>query len=189
MVRLFVAVELEEPEVLKKVISFKNSVLACSKQGGIKGVEDENIHLTLRFIGEVPEDLLPKIYECVKNLENISRFNIRVVGVGAFPNLSRPRVVWVGVREGTEELSKLKKLLDACLEKYVRLEKEEFVPHITVGRVKGSVDFTCLKEIVHTYENFNFGTSPVTKVKLKKSVLRPEGPIYNDLLVVNLKEV
>lgn len=189
MVRLFVAVELENPEVLKRVISFKNYVLSCSKQGGIKGVEDENIHLTLRFIGEVSEGLLPKIYECVKSLENIRRFDMVVAGVGTFPSLSRPRVVWVGVKDGVEELSRLRKLLDACLEKYVKLEREDFVPHITVGRVKGSVDPACLREVLHNYENFNFGASPVTQVKLKRSLLRPEGPIYNDILVVNLKEV
>lgn len=186
--RLFVAVEIENRDVLKEVIRFRDAVVACSRQRGIKGVEDENIHLTLRFIGEVPDDSLPQISECVRRAGEYVKFQMRVEGVGAFPSPSRPRVLWVGVTEGFEKLRVIRDGLEGCLRPYAQPDRGEFVPHITVGRVKGSFDMQCLKRVLETYENTVFGLSPVTQVKLKKSVLRPEGPVYTDVVAVDLKD-
>lgn len=188
MVRLFVAVEIENKDVLREVIKFRDAVVACSRQRGIKGVEDENIHMTLRFIGEVPESVLPQVSECVRWAEEYVKFQVRIEGVGAFPSASRPRVLWVGVTEGFERLRAVREGLEGCLRPYAQPDREEFVPHITVGRVKGSFDLQCLKRVLEAYEKTVFGTSQVTQVKLKKSVLRPEGPVYTDVVVAGLKD-
>ncbi|MEM2005826.1 MAG: RNA 2',3'-cyclic phosphodiesterase [Zestosphaera sp.] len=186
--RLFVAVEIENKDVLNEVIKFRDAAVACSKQRGIKGVEDENIHLTLRFIGEVPDDSLPPISECVSRVGQHTKFQMKVEGVGAFPSASRPRVVWVGVSEGFDKLRVIRGELERCLRPYAQPDREEFVPHITVGRVKGSFDVQCLRRVLTSYESTVFGVSQVTRVKLKRSVLRPEGPIYTDVVVAELKD-
>lgn len=186
--RLFVAVEIENNEVLRDVIRFRDAIVSCSKGKGIKGVEDENIHLTLRFIGEVPDSYVPQISECVTRASEFTKFQIRIEGVGAFPSVSRPRVLWVGITEGFDKLRSIRSKLEECLRRYAEPDKEEFVPHITVGRVKGSYDPACLKNVISAYENALFGFTQVSKVKLKRSILRPEGPVYTDVTVVDLKD-
>ncbi len=187
--RAFTAVEIEDMETLSKILDFKSRVVSCSKNRGLKPVEDENIHITLRFLGEVPEDSIPSIIACIKTAEVFNPFNIEVKGVGAFPTLSRPRVIWVGVSAGGEKLKALRDMMEACLKPFAKPDRNEFTPHITVARVKGRVDLACLRDLVESYADFIFGQSPVTEVKLKKSVLRPEGPIYTDVLRVRLKGI
>ena len=188
LVRLFVAVEIENSDVLRNVIKFRDAVVSCSRVRGIKGVEDENIHLTLRFIGEVPDDYIPQISECVMRANEFTKFQIKIEGVGAFPSVSRPRVLWVGITEGFDKLKLIRNRLEECLKRYAEPDREEFVPHITVGRVKGSYDSSCLRNVISTYENTLFGITQVSKVKLKRSILRPEGPVYMDIVVADLKD-
>jgi 2'-5' RNA ligase len=187
VLRLFIAVEVEDVEVWRRIIEFRDAVASCSIDGGIKPVEDENIHLTLRFIGEVPETYLPKISECVQLCSNFAEFTMGVRGVGAFPNLSRPRVIWVGVKEGVEVLRSIRNTLERCVKSYAVEDREEFVPHITVARVKGRYRADCLLEYLKSYEDRDFGITRVTQVKLKRSQLTPRGPIYTDLVVARLK--
>ncbi len=188
ILRLFIAVEIENPDVLKKIIALRDELLSCSKGSrGIKGVEDENIHLTIRFLGEVPESLVPMIRNCLNECKNISKFEIEIRGVGAFPSVSRPRVIWVGISKGIEELKTLRRMIDRCLGAMVRPDDKEFVPHITIGRIKGSCDRACLASFINSHSDELLGTSPVTKVKLKRSILRPQGPEYIDIYEVELK--
>ncbi|MFN3267963.1 MAG: RNA 2',3'-cyclic phosphodiesterase [Zestosphaera sp.] len=186
--RLFVAVEIENSDVLRDIIKFRDAVVSCSRGKGIKGVEDENIHLTLRFIGEVHENYIPQISECVARASEFTKFQMRIEGVGAFPSVSRPRVLWVGITEGFDKLSSMRSRLEECLRRFAEPDREEFVPHITVGRVKGSYDPACLRNVVSMYENTIFGFTQVSKVKLKRSILRPEGPVYMDVTVIDLKD-
>ncbi len=188
MVRVFVAVEVENLDVLKEIINARDEVLACTGGGrGIKGVEDENIHLTLRFLGEVSEPLLATIKECVRGLSTFKEFEIEVRGLGAFPSPSRPRVIWVGVGLGADNLKLMRKTLESCVKGLVQPDRAEFKPHITIARIMGSYDRGCLAEILNRYADRVFGRSRITEVKLKKSTLTPKGPIYEDLLVVKLK--
>ncbi len=187
--RLFIAVEIEDSNVLSKVISLKNELLSCVRDvRSIKPVEDENIHLTIRFLGEVSEALIPSIKSCLRKCEEVSSFRIVLRGVGAFPSTSRPRVVWVGVSEGVNELKLLRKLLDKCLNTIVRPERQEFVPHITIARIKSrGYDPRCLSNFFQTYTDVELGTTSVTMVKLKQSILRPQGPVYRDVFTIKLK--
>ncbi len=187
--RLFVAVGIEDSAVLKKVIEFRDAILACSKGArGIKGVEDENIHITIRFIGEVPEAMLDDIKACVDRASRVPKFKVRVKGVGAFPNALRPRVIWVAVEEGSEGLKELHRTLEPCLRSFAKPERGEYMPHITVARVKGGVDRQCLAKLMREYRDEDFGSFTVTCVKLKRSILRPSGPIYSDLYKVSLAD-
>ena len=187
MVRLFVAVEIENPQVLNEVLKVKAEVASCSRGRGIKVVEDENVHLTLRFLGEVPEQLVQDVGECLKPASSFTKFSMRIAGLGAFPSNARPRIIWVGVDEGAEELRTLRNALEPCLRRFGKPDRNRFVPHITIARVKGSYDRACLANVFSSYGDHVFGTSGVSSIKLKKSVLRPEGPIYTDLAVITLE--
>ena len=188
ILRLFIAVEIESNDVLKKIIELRDELLSCSRGGrGIKGVEDENIHLTIRFLGEVPESLIPVIRNCLNECRGIGKFNMEIRGVSAFPSVVKPRVVWVGVSSGINELRAIRKTIDKCLGNMVKPDDKEFVPHITIGRIKGSYDRACLASFINSHSDELIGTTPVTKVKLKRSILRPQGPEYIDIYEVELK--
>lgn len=188
MLRLFIAVEVEDVEVWRRIIAFRDAITSCSINGGIKPVENENIHLTLRFIGEVPETYLPRISECVQLCSNFTEFSMGIHGVGVFPSLSRPRVIWVGIKEGAEVLKSIRNTLERCVKSYAIEDREEFVPHITVARIKGKYRADCLLDYLRSYEDRDFGITRVTQVKLKRSQLTPRGPIYADLVVARLKK-
>ena len=188
MVRAFIAIEVEEPSVLREIIRIRDEILSCSKGRGIKGVEDQNIHLTLRFLGEVPESIIPEVNKCIEKLTKYRQFTMEARGIGAFPKLSRPRVIWVGVGSGADILIDMRRELDQCLKGLVIRDRSTFVPHITIARIKGSFNLVCLANIIKQYENVSIGNSTVTKVVLKKSTLTPQGPIYTDLKIHRLRE-
>lgn len=185
--RLFVAVEIENREVLNRIIEVRNSLPTCINRKALKPVKDENLHITLRFIGEINEEFIPEIIECLKKVEALKPFIIEVKEVGAFPSLSRARVIWVGVGKGSKRLEIIKKLLDPCLNNFAKPERNPYTPHITLARVKGRVNLKCLEELLNSFSNKVFGYSEVRGVKLKKSILKPEGPIYSDIYVAQLK--
>lgn len=181
MVRLFVAIDLSS-EVKGKVIGFRDAV---AKSGAdVKPVEDENLHVTLRFLGEVNDSLLGEIINRLKTLE-FPRFRMHVKGVGAFPSPTNPRVVWVGVSEGDAQLSSLHDLVEKLIGEYGVSDERGFTPHITVARVRGGARL--LSQVISQWRDFDFGWQEVNSVTLKKSTLTPRGPIYNDLLTVNLQ--
>jgi len=172
--RLFVAVDLDE--------NVRNNIWTLSEElagmQGLKIVERENLHITLQFLGEVNK----RRCELVKDeLGKVSfePFKIKLAGVGAFPSATSPRVVWVDVKEGKEEL---KRLADNVYEKLRRLgfrRDKEFVAHVTVARVKRKNPN--VPKLLSKYAKAEFGEMLIDKFKLKQSILRPQGPLYKDV--------
>ena len=179
LVRTFIAVEVKNQEVLKKLIEARNALVATS--AGLKPVEDENIHLTLRFIGEIPQVLVRELCNQISRLE-YRKFDMHVKGIGAFPSPLRPRVIWAGVEEGSEDLKKLHDMIESIVARLgIPREKEEFVPHITLARVKDQRGIDKLVKLIAEMSGLDFGYTPVDEVYVKKSVLTPRGPIYSNL--------
>ncbi len=183
--RVFIAVEIENRDVLNKLISIKREIESCGGRA-IKPVEDENIHLTIRFIGEVPESYLPRIRECMDMMRAVKRFSMTVAGIGVFPNPARPRVIWAGVVDGVKELKELRTIADKCLRGIAQPDRHGFSPHITLARVKSRVG-SCMRDVIERYTDTVMGETPVTRVVLKQSKLTPRGPIYTDLYTVDLE--
>ena len=184
--RVFIAIEIENNDVLSKLIKIKDAFKAT--KADIKTVEDENIHLTVRFIGEVPLDIVKAIQENLKVLEDIPAFNMYVKGIGAFPSSTRPRVIWAGVVNGVTLLKEIRRRVEQFLRRLgIKPDTHEFTPHITLARVKGRRGIDRVIKLLEMYQDYDFGKSPVTKVKLKRSILRPQGPLYIDLYEVPLK--
>jgi len=180
LARLFIAVEIEDRSVLSRIVEVRNQIMGLGIDA--KPVEDENIHLTLRFLGDVEENLIPGIERAMESLASIPPFRMRVRGVGVFPNLRSPRVVWVGVGEGSEILRSMRGILDRGLRGLKIYEDEHgFIPHITIVRVRGRANVDKLSRFVEENMDLDLGFSSVTKVVLKRSTLTPRGPIYSDV--------
>jgi 2'-5' RNA ligase len=177
--RIFVAVDVADE--LRDSISRLQRRLQ-STRADLKIVERENLHVTLRFIGEVDR---AKVDEVMRRLSNLrfNSFKIHLRGVGVFPDLRRPRVIWVGIEEGAQELARLQGEVVRLTWDIGEREDREFTPHITVARVRYG-DVAELAQVLREYSNFDFGVQLVDSVKLKRSTLTPRGPVYEDLLVV-----
>lgn len=180
MLRLFVAVEIEDPEVLSNVVRARD--LVAGSGADLKPVEDENLHLTLRFLGDVEEPLVPGIERALESLSSFRPFRMRITGLGAFPNTRSPRVVWAGVSEGSEVLRSMREALERGL-RGLRIYRDEhgFHPHVTLARVRGPGNVDRLARLIDENRDLDMGVTPVTRAVLKKSTLTPRGPLYADL--------
>lgn len=183
-IRTFIAIEIENRDVLSKITSIRDQITATGAD--IKPVEDENIHITLRFLGEIPPGLVREICNSIRGVK-YPVFRIRVNGIGVFPDINRPRVIWIGVSEGGDRLRELHRLIEDIIRKLgIPPEREEFTPHITIARVKSYRNIDKLLKTLRDIVDIDIGYSNVTSIHIKKSVLTPSGPIYSDLCSVEL---
>jgi 2'-5' RNA ligase len=145
----------------------------------LKVVGTDQLHLTVKFLGDTEEGLVPEIVAAIrKATSGVPPFEIRVRGTGAFPSLSRMKVVWVGV-EGAEPLAKIAETLEISLESLgFPRERRPWKAHVTLARVKGSRDLDAARRILESHATDLFGTSTVDVVYLKKSDLTPQGARY-----------
>ena len=148
----------------------------------VKWVNSENIHITLKFLGDTEESLLPEIQQRLsKKLFNYKPFCIRISGVGSFPPGKHPRVIWVG----TEESSSLKALQAEVESEMEALgyaaEERPFLAHITLGRVKSGRRLTEVARKLADSRETAIGNFEVRSIKLMKSELGRGGPVYTCL--------
>ena len=146
----------------------------------LKVVDPALAHLTLKFLGDTREDLVPLIQrEMERAVEGVSPMRMVVKGAGAFPGGSRVRVVWVAV-EGASEMVTIAGRLDEELSLLgFERENREFKPHITVARSRNDRPSEALKRLIQEYRDHFFAELTVGSIKLKKSVLSPKGPTYS----------
>lgn len=179
-IRTFVAVEVDEAsrrELARLLTSFRAS------QADVKWVSPENLHLTLKFLGDIPPEA---IGEVVGRLDQVSRgvkpFRLRLGGLGAFPTGAAPRVVWVGVTEGRAELSALAaKVEEALADSAARREERPFSAHLTLGRVRSPRNRERLQATMSRLKDFAGPGATVNRMVLFSSDLRPTGPIYTPI--------
>jgi 2'-5' RNA ligase len=184
LARLFIAVDVEDPLVLSRLASVRDTI--ASAGGRFKPVETHNMHFTIRFLGEVDERLVEDIYSVLQQVV-FKPFRVRIKGVGAFPSLSRPRVIWAGVEEGLEELREIRRQVEAGVRRLgFRPEKEDFIPHITLLRVKSRIPPNAAK-LLAEYADYEFGYIEVRVLRLKQSILTSRGPIYRTLREVEAR--
>jgi 2'-5' RNA ligase len=156
---------------------------------GVKWVPAENIHLTLKFLGDVREDLVPVIKKRLLILGGRHKpFTIDICGAGAFPNFRNPNVLWIGI-ETSERLKSLFMELDILLSE-IGFERESrgFSPHLTIGRVKDKRGIDPVIKELATYKDTFFGTIEVREILLMESVLKPSGAEYSKIAVIRIGE-
>lgn len=183
MIRTFVAME------IPRMIELSNLLEGLRRSGSKLSVpKDENIHVTLKFIGDVREDEASRILGGVAEVAtDCTAFDAKVVGTGAFPAERNPRVLWVGIEDG----GSMSKIADAIDERLSRMgferERRAFTPHVTVARVKSPSGLDRAMSVLRGYDKTDFGSFVVADIRLKKSTLTPNGSIYEDLGVIPLK--
>ncbi|MEO2116937.1 MAG: RNA 2',3'-cyclic phosphodiesterase [Methanocaldococcus sp.] len=166
--RLFLAIDIPE-EIKEEIAKFQGQF----KMKGIKLVEKENLHITVKFLGEVDEEKLKEIL----NLDlSIQPVKIKLKTLGTFPNPNYIRVIWIGAYN--ENLIEIFKEIDKKLSNLGFKREREYVPHLTIGRVKFIDNKKKLKDRIEKYKDIDFGEFEVNHIKLYKSTLTPNGPIY-----------
>ena len=184
LLRSFIAIDLES-QILDQILTIQKALLDTSAD--IKLVEPENIHLTLRFLGEKPLSIINKISEELKSL-NFYSTEVSVSGVGAFPNMRRIRVVWVGIKKGVLDLMGIYNQVESKLKRLgVSPDDRGFSPHITIARVRSARNKDKLVETILRMRKKEFGTFHLDSLKIKKSFLTPKGPVYTTLTEVKAK--
>ena len=153
----------------------------ASTGANLKPVERENIHLTLKFLGEIPPHKVDEVAELVKEI-SFEPFEFKVEEVGVFPNHRRPATIWAGISEGVSEVTRVFEELDIKLGKHgFERERRKFHPHLTIARVRSGKNRDQLVEELMRLETKEFGEITADRVVFKKSVLTPSGPIYTTL--------
>lgn len=148
----------------------------------IKFVKDENLHFTVKFLGEMEKDRIEKIDRIEEVLRNYNPFRIELRGVGVFPSKGYIKVIWIGVGEGEEKFKGMLEGIDKVLSRQgFEEEKNEIVPHLTIGRVKSGKNKDRIISKVKELKERVIGKMNLKKITLFKSDLTPEGPIYKKL--------
>ena len=149
----------------------------------INWVRPQNIHLTLKFIGDTPNEDIPKIIEAVEEmLKNHKSFTMDFNRIGIFGSRYAPRVLWMGMNETPQELYNLEEDTLTAFDKlgYLR-DRQNFVPHITLGRIKELCEKQYFQKIVSSIEQKSYIKQEVNEIILFQSILRPEGATYKEL--------
>ncbi|MFX0087387.1 MAG: RNA 2',3'-cyclic phosphodiesterase [Candidatus Hodarchaeota archaeon] len=186
MVRSFICVEITDQEITSVLNNYINELKMVK---GVRTVKSSQLHLTLKFLGEISEKQLVSVQDSIKEIKFPS-FEIALEKFGVFPNINRIRVIWVGISDGNEKLKELAHLIEESLQPLGFFkEKRPFSPHLTLARVK-YLKSDEKKTLVHIIKNAErIGTQYIDEVILKKSALTPNGAIYDNLLVVPLSNL
>jgi len=178
-IRSFIAFDIESASVLERITEMQK--MLAETGADLKFVEPKNIHITVRFLGNITPNMVDRIFEGMQKVQFVP-FDVNIQGVGAFPDMRYPRVVWAGIREGANQL----RGIFSQLEPYLRSlgfapDPKGFSPHLTIARVKGGRNKAALVKFLVENANYEIGTVRAECLRLKRSDLTPKGPIYSTL--------
>jgi 2'-5' RNA ligase len=190
VIRAFIAIELS-PEIYAKLNEVEKQLQQRLEVGVVRWVPAHNIHLTLKFLGDVSlanMEVLKKILESETGKH--TPFEISVGELGAFPSARRPRVIWIGV-QAPQDMNILQRGIETEMAGLgYAPEDREFSPHLTLGRVSRNATSQELKKIgdvLATYKVGYLGATRVSEVNLFRSDLKPGGAVYSKLMSASLK--
>jgi RNA 2',3'-cyclic 3'-phosphodiesterase len=145
------------------------------------------MHLTLKFLGQTNHAVVDKIEEILKEIaENKNPYDIKLHGLGVFPNKNYIKIIWMGVNDNGETKNIADEIDEELSKIGFKKEKRKFHPHLTLARVKSAKNKDKIIDIIHKYENHVFQESIAETIELKKSELTAKGPIYSTLKKINL---
>lgn len=183
-IRAFIAIDVEDEEILRELEGVQSLLVESGAE--LKLVRRENLHLTIRFLGEIPHFMVDKVGGIIEKLK-FPQFTMELKGLGAFPKMTRPNVIWVGVSEGYNEVVSIFNFLEGELRRLgFKPESKAFHPHVTIARVKRRRNLERIVDVFRSYHNHVFGRMTVNCIRLKRSILSPRGPIYSTLKEISL---
>ncbi|MGH9909254.1 MAG: RNA 2',3'-cyclic phosphodiesterase [Nitrososphaerales archaeon] len=180
--RTFVAVEVSSQEAAQNMLEFQKTVLQTGLK--VKPVSANQLHFTLIFLGEINDVMLESIKSKLSDIR-FEPIEATYTGVGVFPNTKFVRVIWVGVdKESAPKLINLAKEVESRLNTLGFKSDKPFAPHVTLFRVTEKMRNL---DALMNFKDRKFGSDILNTIKVKKSELTPQGPIYSDLFAVRSK--
>jgi len=181
LIRAFIAIEL--PDFIKKALKDTQKTMLAN---GIKAkyISPENMHLTLKFMGNIDYDLLPEIRDILtKSAQYVKPIKLSLKGIGAFPNSRSPKIIWAGIIGETQKLATLNtKLEQGLLNIGIPEEKREFHGHLTLARIKKNrLSAQKFERVIQQTGQFESVKFTADRLILFQSRLMPKGPIYIEL--------
>ena len=178
-IRSFIAFDIEEAAVVRGLANAQN--MLADTGADLRLVKPENIHITLRFLGDISPSLVDGIHGEMERID-FTPFDVEIKGIGVFPNPRRIRVVWAGIRRGASELGEIFNQLEPRLRRLgFKPDSKGFSPHLTIARVRTGRRKNELVRRLKELEDYEFGLVRAECLRLKRSVLTPRGPIYSVL--------
>ncbi|MEJ2682812.1 MAG: RNA 2',3'-cyclic phosphodiesterase [Candidatus Sulfobium sp.] len=177
--RCFIAVEIPEP--LKQQMA--ETADGLKRFGAdVRWVPAGNVHLTLKFLGATEEALVARISDALsQRLSSYSPFYIKITGVGCFPDMRRPRVIWAGIEESKELMDLAMDVESEMVKLGYAAEDRAFSPHLTIGRVRSWRGIPEMMKSIQGLGTVSLGSMEIRMVTLMKSELRPAGAEYSSL--------
>ena len=182
VIRCFVAVEI--PESIQTLLKRVQTDLQSHIHKGTSWTKPGNFHLTLKFLGDIHPKASNDVSEALQRVADTHPpFSIAFGGIGAFPNLARPRVVWMGIKQGASTLTRLSKAVNLELTDLGFSTDNRFHSHLTLARLRTATDLEPLKNILRKYDTIVGGSMRVNEIALMQSQLHRNGAIYTPLSV------
>lgn len=180
--RGFISIDID---TFPKLVEFEKEIKETG--ANVKLVNPENVHITLKFLGDTDEEQTDEIERIIRDsVKEINPFNIQLNGTGVFPNQNYIKVIWIGINQG-DQIGTIAYIIDEQLSKLgFKKEKRGFSPHLTIARVKTAENKEKLLQIIEKYKDVEFADIRVSSIKLKKSDLTPKGPIYTTLREIKI---
>lgn len=190
-VRAFIAIEL--PDNIQQYLTSLQSKIAHSNEHTIKWVESHNIHLTLKFLGDITETTIPALSRAIRNsVQNISAFTLVTDIPGSFPNNKNPRIIWIGLSGDIDTLVHLQKSIELNIQPLgFFADSKGFSPHLTLGRLRDNISFQQRQNIGKTLSSLKLEEKlpfTVNNIFLVKSTLTSHSPIYSHLDIIKLSD-
>lgn len=189
--RLFLAIDLPQnlSFCLQKTLSLiRHQIETQSTPQDIRWIKSENLHITLKFLGTTPITLIPELLNLIQSsIQTIFPTEIQLNRMGFFPNIGPTRVLWIGIEDPENTLQGIYSVLTSSL---ITLgfppERQTFVPHLTVGRMKMGQR---IKDLIQPFETVFFGSMQIKNIILYESTLTNSGPIYKEICRIPLKQI
>ena len=181
-IRCFVAVEIPEP--IQALLEPVQTHLQSQIHNRTSWTKRGKFHLTLKFLGDVRPEAINDVREALQRVtDTYPPFSIDFGGIGAFPNLTRPRVIWMGIKQGASTVSHLAKAVNHELTHLGFSKDNRFHPHLTLARLRTATNLEPLKNILRKYDTIVDGSMHVNEIALMQSQLHRNGAIYTPLSV------
>ena len=179
-IRCFVAIEI--PEAIQTLLISVQEELR-ERIRGVSWVKRGNIHLTLKFLGDVAPNQIGIIKNAIEQVAvTRSPFSMEIGGIGAFPNLARPRIIWAGVKTGADEVAAIAREINSGLSRHgYACDEKEFRPHLTLARLKSRINLKSFASVFEFYDTMNDATMIVNQIRVVQSRLMPSGAVYTPL--------
>ena len=186
-IRSFVAIEIS-PDIKAHIKGVQNEFKASTSD--VRWVRSEGMHLTLKFLGGIEQERIPEIANVLKECSTATGpFSLGIRSLGAFPNETNPKVIWIGVEDESGRLQAVQQAMEKGLSAIgFKAEKRAFTPHLTLGRLKSPKGKRAISQQLEASRKYDCGTFAVKEICLFKSDLKPSGAVYTKLKTFELSE-